>query len=118
MDTVAEVKALTAGGVDVTIECAGVPETFQTGLKMTRRGGAFVLFGVAPAGMDVAVTPFDLLVSEVDVRPAYLTHLRMNGRRPSWQAALWNSTGLSPGPSGLKTSQVSSAVRPSPVKSR
>ena len=78
-DTVAEVKALTHGGVDVTIECAGVPETFQTGLKMTRRGGTFVLFGVAPAGMEVAVTPFDLLVSEVDLRPAYLnpfTHER------------------------------------------
>lgn len=78
-DTVAEVKALTAGGVDVAIECAGVPETFQTGLKMTRRGGSFVLFGVAPAGMDVAVTPFDLLISEVDLRPAYLnpfTHER------------------------------------------
>ena len=78
-DTVAEVKALTHGGVDVTIECAGVPETFQNGLKMTRRGGTFVLFGVAPAGMEVAVTPFDLLVSEVDLRPAYLnpfTHER------------------------------------------
>ena len=78
-DTVAEIKALTGGGVDVTLECAGVPETFQTGLAMTRRGGAFVLFGVAPAGMAVSVTPFDLLVSEVDLRPAYLnpfTHER------------------------------------------
>ena len=78
-DTITDVRTLTGGGADVTIECAGVPETFQTGLAMTRRGGTFVLFGVAPAGMEVAVTPFDLLVSEVDLRPAYLnpfTHQR------------------------------------------
>jgi len=38
-----------------------------------------VLFGVTPAGIEVPVLPFDLLVNEVDVRPAYLnpfTHSR------------------------------------------
>lgn len=78
-DTVAEVRALTGGGVDVVIECAGVPETFQTGIAMARRGGTFVLFGVTPAGLEVPLTPFDLLVNEVTIRPAYLnpfTHER------------------------------------------
>lgn len=79
MDTVAEVRALTGGGVDAVLECAGVPETFRTGIAMTRRGGIFVLFGVTPAGVEVPVTPFDLLVNEVTIRPAYLnpfTHER------------------------------------------
>jgi L-iditol 2-dehydrogenase len=71
-DTVAAVRALCGGGADVVIECAGVPETFRTGIAMTRRGGNFVLFGVTPAGLEVPVTPFDLLVNEVSIRPAYL----------------------------------------------
>lgn len=78
-DTVAEVQAITGGGARVVIECAGVPETLHTGIKMTRRGGNFVLFGVTPAGLEVPLTPFDILVNEVDIRPAYLnpfTHER------------------------------------------
>ena len=78
-DTVAAVRDVSGGGADVVIECAGVPETFRTGIAMTRRGGNFVLFGVTPAGLEVPVTPFDLLVNEVSIRPAYLnpfTHHR------------------------------------------
>ncbi|MDK4740322.1 zinc-dependent alcohol dehydrogenase family protein (plasmid) [Rhizobium sp. CB3060] len=78
-DAVAAVRDVTHGGADVVIECAGVPETLQTGLRMARRGGNFVLFGVTPRGVEVPVLPFDLLVNEVDIRPAYLnpfTHSR------------------------------------------
>ncbi|MDK4703467.1 zinc-dependent alcohol dehydrogenase family protein [Rhizobium sp. CNPSo 4062] len=78
-DAVAAVKDATRGGADVVIECAGVPATLQTGLQMVRRGGVFVLFGVTPAGLEVPVLPFDLLVNEVEIRPAYLnpfTHAR------------------------------------------
>ncbi|MBM7045931.1 MULTISPECIES: zinc-dependent alcohol dehydrogenase family protein [Rhizobium] len=78
-DTVASVRDVTQGGADVVIECAGVADTLQTGLRMARRGGTFVLFGVTPAGIEVPVLPFDLLVNEVDIRPAYLnpfTHSR------------------------------------------
>ena len=78
-DAVAAVRDATGGGVDVVIECAGVPETLQTGVRMARRGGVFVLFGVTPAGLEVPVLPFDLLVNEVEIRPAYLnpfTHSR------------------------------------------
>lgn len=67
------------GGVDAVIECAGVPETVQSGLKMLRRGGIFLLFGVTPSGVDVPLQPFDILVREIDIRAAYLnpfTHQR------------------------------------------
>jgi L-iditol 2-dehydrogenase len=76
---VQQVRDLTGGGVDVVIECAGVPETLQSGLAMLRRGGTFVLFGVTPAGLEVPVLPFDILVKEIDLRAAYLnpfTHRR------------------------------------------
>ena len=78
-DVVAAVRALNGRGVDVVLECAGVPETLQQGLGMLARGGALVLFGVTPAGVEVPVRPFDLLVNEIRLEAAYLnphTHAR------------------------------------------
>jgi len=67
------------GGVDVVIECAGVPETFTQALALARRGGAVVPFGVTPQGATIPVEPFDLLTRELRVEPAWLnpfTHAR------------------------------------------
>ncbi|WP_224702591.1 zinc-dependent alcohol dehydrogenase family protein [Devosia aquimaris] len=78
-DVVAAVRALNGHGVDVVLECAGVPETLQQGLGMLARGGALVLFGVTPSGVEVPVRPFDLLVNEIRLEAAYLnphTHAR------------------------------------------
>ena len=78
-DVVAAVRALNGRGVDVVLECAGVPETLQQGLGMLARGGALVLFGVTPDGVEVPVRPFDLLVNEIRLGAAYLnphTHAR------------------------------------------
>lgn len=65
--------------IDTVLECAGVPETLQNGLAMLRKGGALVLFGVTPAGVEVPIKPFDLLVKEIRLQAAYLnpfTHAR------------------------------------------
>ncbi|MET3925335.1 zinc-dependent alcohol dehydrogenase family protein [Devosia sp. 2618] len=78
-DAVAAIHDATDGGVDVVLECAGVPETLRDGLRMVRPGGAFVLFGVTPAGVEVPITPFDMLVREIRLEAAYLnplTHAR------------------------------------------
>ena len=78
-DVVEAIRAIVPGGVDVALECAGVPETVQQGLGAVRSGGVMVLFGVMPKGQKVAIEPFDLLVREVRLLPAYLnphTHLR------------------------------------------
>ncbi|MEO5805678.1 zinc-dependent alcohol dehydrogenase family protein [Devosia sp.] len=75
VDGVAGVQGLSDGGVDVVLECAGVPQTFVDGLRMARRGGAFVLFGVTPAGVEVPVVPFDLLVNELRIESAWLNPL-------------------------------------------
>lgn len=71
-DAVALVRAKTRGGAAVALECAGVPETLRDGLRMLRRGGALVLFGVTPAGVEVPVVPFELLVNEIRLEAAYL----------------------------------------------
>jgi len=73
------IHAIVPGGVAVTLECAGVPETFRHSLAAVRRGGTAVLFGVMAKGLQVEVEPFDLLFREVQIKPAYLnphTHRR------------------------------------------
>ena len=78
-DVVDAVRSHSGRGVDVVLECAGVPETLQQGLGMLARGGVLVLFGVTPAGVAVPVQPFDLLVNEIRLEAAYLnphTHAR------------------------------------------
>ncbi|MDO8359439.1 MAG: zinc-dependent alcohol dehydrogenase family protein [Devosia sp.] len=78
-DAVAAIREIAPDGVDVALECAGVPETFGQSLAVARRGGAVVLFGVMARGTKVAVEPFDLLVREVRLEAAYLnphTHAR------------------------------------------
>jgi L-iditol 2-dehydrogenase len=63
------------GGVDVVLECAGVPETFRQSIGMARGGGAVVVFGVMPEGEIVGVEPFDLLFRELRLEGAYLNPL-------------------------------------------
>jgi L-iditol 2-dehydrogenase len=79
VDGTAAIRDIVPGGVDVVLECAGVAETFQQSLKLARRGGAVVVFGVVPAGLEVPVYPFDILVNELRIEAAYLnplTHAR------------------------------------------
>lgn len=79
VDAIDEVKNIVPGGVDVVLECAGVAETFQQSMRMARRGGAIIVFGVVPAGEEVALIPFDILVNELRIEGAYLnplTHAR------------------------------------------
>jgi L-iditol 2-dehydrogenase len=78
-DAVAAIHDIVPGGVDVALECAGVPETFQQSLVVVRRGGAAILFGVMAKGTRAEIEPFDLLFREVRLEPAYLnphTHAR------------------------------------------
>lgn len=79
VELVAGAVGIAPGGVDVALECAGVPETFRQSLAMTRRGGTAVIFGVMPKGETVAIEPFDLLFREIRLEGAYLnpfTHAR------------------------------------------
>ena len=78
-DAVGQISEIVAHGVDMALECAGVPQTFAQSVAAVRRGGAVVIFGVMPQGQAVEVTPFDLLVNEVRLEGAYLnplTHAR------------------------------------------
>jgi L-iditol 2-dehydrogenase len=62
-------------GADVVIECAGVPQTFEQSLRLARRGGTVVVFGVVAQGEKAAVLPFDLLTRELRIESAWLNPL-------------------------------------------
>ncbi len=73
------VGAVVPNGVDVVIECAGVPETFAQSIALARKGGTVVIFGVTPKGATIPVEPFDILTREIQLRAAWLnplTHAR------------------------------------------
>ncbi len=70
-------EAALPGGADVVIECAGVPETFEQSLRLCRRGGTVVVFGVVAQGATATMLPFDLLTRELRVESAWLNPLTM-----------------------------------------
>jgi L-iditol 2-dehydrogenase len=55
-DPVAAVRALTGGlGVDVVLECAGVPATVAMAIGMLRRGGRCAAVGIPTVGVEIDV---------------------------------------------------------------
>jgi L-iditol 2-dehydrogenase len=55
-DPVAMVREMTGGlGVDVVLECAGVPATVQLALGMLRRGGRCAAVGIPTQGVEIAM---------------------------------------------------------------
>ena len=56
VDVVAEVKRLTGGGADVTIEALGLQETFENALRSLRPGGTLSSLGVYSGRLQV---PYD-----------------------------------------------------------
>ena len=77
-----EVRAVWPEGADLTLECAGVPETVAGAAGLTRAGGRIVVLGVLPQGEQVAIEPFDLLFREIQLHFAFInpfTHTRAAG---------------------------------------
>ena len=60
------------GGVDVVIECAGVPDTMRQGMRLAKAGGTVVILGVMPQGAKIEVEPFDILFRELRVLGSFI----------------------------------------------
>jgi len=55
-DPVGAVRSMTGGlGVDVALECAGVPEAVEWALEMLRRGGRCAAVGIPTVGVEIAM---------------------------------------------------------------
>jgi NDMA-dependent alcohol dehydrogenase len=64
-DPVEAVRDLSHGGVDHAFEALGRPDTIETTLRLTGRGGQSVLIGMAPPGASV---PLDALTTTLEER--------------------------------------------------
>jgi threonine dehydrogenase-like Zn-dependent dehydrogenase len=62
VDVVAEVKRLTGGGADVTIEALGLQETFENALRSLRPGGTLSSLGVYSGRLQV---PYDAFAAGI-----------------------------------------------------
>lgn len=55
VDAVEEIRKLTGGGAQYTLECTGIPKVFRQAVDALAIGGTSGLIGVAPNGVDVSL---------------------------------------------------------------
>jgi aryl-alcohol dehydrogenase len=55
VDVVEEIRKLTGGGIQYTLECTGIPKVFRQAVDALMIGGTCGLIGVAPNGVDVSL---------------------------------------------------------------
>lgn len=78
-DVEALVMDATGIGADVVIECAGSPDTARLALRLARRGGRVLQFGVVRPDASVPISPYDIYFRELTVRGSFVnpfTHSR------------------------------------------
>jgi aryl-alcohol dehydrogenase len=54
-DAVEEIRKLTGGGIEYTLECTGVPKVFRQAVDSLMMGGTCGLIGVAPVGVEASL---------------------------------------------------------------
>ncbi|MDD4558862.1 MAG: zinc-binding dehydrogenase, partial [bacterium] len=65
-------KAEFAGGADVVIEAVGRTETVEQALKLPRKGGRVLIFGVAPKDASVNFLPYDIFSRELSIMGSFI----------------------------------------------
>ena len=72
VDVLEAVRSVVAEGADVVLECAGSPVTAEMSLKLARRGGRVVFFGVCPIGTTIPVEPNLVYFKELTIAGSYV----------------------------------------------
>jgi len=66
------VKRLTDGrGADIVIEAVGSTYTYSEAFKLVRKAGKILVFGAAPQGETIPVSPFELYSRELTIVSTY-----------------------------------------------
>jgi len=65
--TATSIDELDGAQFDAVVDVTGVPAVIEQGLDAVRRGGRFLVFGVAPAEARVALSPFRVYNDEITV---------------------------------------------------
>jgi L-iditol 2-dehydrogenase len=74
-EEVERVRELTPGqrGVDVAIDATGLPEVWEAGIAMVRKGGLFNAFGGAPQGTKISVDTYALHYGHLTIKGVFNT---------------------------------------------
>jgi NADPH2:quinone reductase len=64
---VASAEELDGARFDVAVDATGVPAAIEAALGLLDRGGRLLVFGVAPADADIAVSPFRVYNDEITI---------------------------------------------------
>lgn len=67
VDSVADLRSMARDGFDAVVDATGVPAVIEQGLDLVGRGGRFMVFGVAPAGVSVSIRPFTIYNHEITI---------------------------------------------------
>lgn len=78
-DIITEVFRITQVGADVVIESAGRSETSALAVRLARRGGTFLQFGMVTPGKSIDISPYDIYYRELTIVGSFVnpfTHAR------------------------------------------
>ena len=73
VNAVDEIRKLTGGGIEYTLECTGIPKVFRQAVDALMMGGTCGLIGVAPVGVEVNL--------EMQTYPGWANDQRVRRRR-------------------------------------
>ena len=72
-DPVEAVMEMTKGlGADLVIEAVGIMSTIEQGVRMLKKHGKLVIFGLSPEGAEARIVPFDVLTRELTIVGAWV----------------------------------------------
>jgi threonine dehydrogenase-like Zn-dependent dehydrogenase len=67
-----DLKQTIAGGADIVIECVGRQETMQQAVKLAKKGGQILLFGVSSPYDQIQVSPYEVFSKELVIRGSFI----------------------------------------------
>lgn len=59
-------------GFDIVIECVGRKESMEQAVKMAKKGGNILLFGVSKPDMKIEISPFDIFSKELTIKGSFI----------------------------------------------
>jgi len=77
-DLAAKVLQTDPEGIDYIIDASGDPQAVAEGIRLVKKGGTFIIFGVCPADGQAAINPHDIYQKEMRIigskMPPYSLH--------------------------------------------
>lgn len=64
-------RRLAPDGFDIVVDATGGPHAQRCGLELTRDGGTFFVYGMAPERASIAVSPYDLFRRELTIKGSF-----------------------------------------------